>query len=227
MNTLRFSFILYVSLLLGLLLLPQTGLAAQEPAEEWLEDVARRPGLQVCNKDDCVSLSSSFQGLFFLSLKVKGTPEAPVFVSNSKPVEFFPESVTLGITATGRPIVSFTDLTKPPPRGKKPASKTAKGQPSPPVELQTTKVTLDHDTMMNLWFKAAWKHNGELRPVQGLTWKANYKRMRETWGPEWYYTLTFSTHDVPLTDVLVVTIFDESGKQLASLEAQVPVAPAK
>jgi hypothetical protein len=40
---------------------------------------------------------------------------------------------------------------------------------------------------------------------------------------EWYYTLTFSARDVPLTDTLVITVFEDGGKQIASLDATVPL----
>jgi hypothetical protein len=112
-------------------------------------------------------------------LEVKGSPDAPVFLLDSHPAEYFPEALTLQIIAFGRGNrtgLHWGIFTSPP---------STRQPPPPPPNLQTRQVTdtpLTHETMMGLWFKAEWKHNGEVRPVSDLTWEESYNVWR---GADW------------------------------------------
>lgn len=172
----------------------------------------------LCNAEDCVEVWVFFAGPFFETLEVRGPLAAPVFLQGSQPVEFFPEQVRLLILATEDSRSHFTSGLLYDPSKRVPAFISPRL-----VQRLTTDVPLTHDTLENLRFKAEWKDDGELRAVDGLTWENGYKVWRELTAAEWYYTLTFTACDVPLSDHLLITFFDDGGRKIASLEATVPL----
>jgi hypothetical protein len=221
MNTLRFmaglalAFLLFFTTAHGD---PTAGKKRKKDADEAYPAVGGAAEALLCNRDYCIEVWVFFAGPFFETLEVRGPLAAPVFLQDSQPAQFFPEQVRLLILATENsgPRVASNLMDDPPKR--------VPAFISPPVVSRLdTDIALNHKTMMGLWFKAEWKHNGEARPVSDLTWEESYNVWRGLAPAEWYYTLTFSARDVPLTDTLVITVFDDSGKQIASLDATVPL----
>lgn len=221
MNSLRSTGTLAVALLVFFLSAqadPAAGGKRKKGADEVYPAVGGAAQTQLCNGNYCLEVWAFLTGPFFETLEVRGALASPVFLQSSQPVEFFPEQIRLLILATedSRPYVTADVL-------EESLTRVPAFIPPPQASRQESDIPLTHDTMMNVWFKAEWKHNGKHRRVDNLTWEEGYKVWRGLAPAEWYYTLTFSAHEVPLTDHLLVTVFDDNGRKLASLEASVPL----
>jgi len=128
---------------------------------------------------------------FFEKLAKTKTPSGEIFTIGSKEVKFFPETFTVSLIVSG-----------PTPYGRHGCTK------------------LGDDAMKSLTFGAQWKRGMTMRAVHNLVLGPSAILRKVGTMTACNYTLTFKDQDVPLSDHLILNVFNADGRLIARLSAQ-------
>ena len=150
----------------------------------------------------CLVLSANAEsGTFFENLTIHLKHGQPIFRVGPKEVKFFPEHVLVKLDG-------YLDRCGPREEGK-----------------YRNDLRMDNGFMTSLRFKTYWKHGFDMRTVdvkiekQGLTIDSDLARSSPS-TDVWEYELSITSEDVPLSDSLVLLIFDGNGTELSRLSGR-------
>lgn len=141
---------------------------------------------------------------FFKDLKRRETSRGIEFRRGADVVQFFPKELSVRILIREFPChVGLTQVS--------------------PLLMTTEK-------MSSLRFAAFWKQGMQMRPVENLTRPTFYRRREQPTAlvgvpvtiqrDTWVYEFTVSSRDVPLTDDLILEIFNQDGTRVVRVSAR-------
>lgn len=150
----------------------------------------------------CLLLSAGVEsGAFFENLTTHQKKGKQTFRLGSEEVRFYPEHVLLKLRG-------YVDKCGPKEEGR-----------------YRNDLRFDSDFMTTLRFKTYWKHGFDMRAVdpkiekQGRTIDPDFARLSPS-TEVWEYELSIKSENVPLTDSIVLLIFEASGTELSRLSGR-------
>ena len=150
----------------------------------------------------CLLLSGEVEsGTFFENLTTHQKQGKQTFRVGSDEVKFYPERVLLKLRG-------YLDRCGPREEGR-----------------YRNDLRLDSDFMNSLQFKTYWKHGFDMRTAdakiekQGRSVDPDFARLSPS-TDVWEYQLSITSENVPLTDSLVLLVFDTNGVELSRLSGR-------